>query len=78
MNANEALKDTLEGLKPMLDAADREINIMSATDTSCIIELKGFCEGCDCTQNYVEGIQEILAEKAPQVKDITFIQSCNG
>jgi len=78
MNAHEALKETLEGLKPMLTAAGREINVMDATDTSCIIELKGFCDGCACTSSYTEGIQEILADKAPQVTDIKFIQSCNG
>ncbi len=74
MNAHDALKETLTDLKPMLDAAGRSIRVLEAGETSCKIELAGFCGDCACTASYVEGIQEILAEKAPQIKDIEFIQ----
>jgi Fe-S cluster biogenesis protein NfuA len=75
MNPQEALKETLEGLKPMLDAAGRSIEVTEATDASCTVVLKGFCGDCACTASYVEGIQEILAEKSPAVKDVRFIQA---
>ncbi len=74
MNANEALQETLAGLKPMLDAAGRSIRIADASDTSCTIELAGFCGDCACTHSYIEGIQEILAEKTPELKEVKFIQ----
>jgi Fe-S cluster biogenesis protein NfuA len=74
MNATEALQETLAGLKPMLDAAGREICVKDDTGESCVIELKGFCGDCACTASYAEGIQEILAEKAPNLK-VKFIQS---
>lgn len=74
MNVQETLESSLAHLKPMLDAAGRAIEVKEATDTSCTIVLKGFCGDCACSGSYMEGIEEILAEQAPQVKEIKFIQ----
>ncbi|MCK9361351.1 NifU family protein [Patescibacteria group bacterium] len=74
MNANEALEQTLADLKPMLDAAGRSIRVLESDEASCKIELAGFCGDCACTASYAEGIQEILAEKAPEIKTVRFVQ----
>ncbi|KAA0206203.1 NifU family protein [Candidatus Uhrbacteria bacterium] len=75
MNAAEALEQTLTDLKPMLDAAGRAIRVLESDGTSCKIELAGFCGDCACTASYIEGIQEILAEKAPQITNIEFVDA---
>jgi Fe-S cluster biogenesis protein NfuA len=74
MDAHQALEQTLSDLKPMLDSAGRSIRVLEADDTSCKIELAGFCGDCACTASYAEGIQEILAEKAPQITKVRFVQ----
>ena len=71
----DIIEAALSDLKPMLAAAGRDIKIKEATESSCIIELSGFCGDCACTQSYMEGIQELLNEKAPQIVDIQFIQA---
>lgn len=75
MHTNDILDSVLAELAPVLKAAGREINIKEADETSCTIELVGFCGDCACTSSYIEGIQELLEAKAPQMKEIKFIQS---
>jgi Fe-S cluster biogenesis protein NfuA len=67
------IESALSDLQPMLAAAGRNIRIKESTDTSCVIELSGFCGDCACTQSYMEGIQELLNEKAPQITNIQFV-----
>lgn len=74
MNAHEALQETLADLKPMLDSAGRAIRVLESDETSCKIELAGFCGDCACTASYAEGIQDILSEKAPQITTVRFVQ----
>lgn len=74
MNAQEALSEVLAELKPMLDAAGRSIRVLESTDDACRIELVGFCGGCACSDSYKDGLKEILADKAPQIKEVQFIE----
>ena len=75
MSVHEVLDSVLAELQPVLETAGRKIVLKEANEHSCTIELVGFCGACACTDSYMEGLQERLAEKAPEVKDITFIQS---
>lgn len=74
MTPHELLENALEDVRPMLQAAGRAIAVKEVTDTSCVIELNGFCGECACTESYQEGIQEIIREHAPQIQTITFIK----
>lgn len=75
MEIKVILEKALEDIQPMLVSAGRSIRITEADDISCTIELTGFCGGCACTENYTSGIEEVLREKAPGIKDIRFIQA---
>lgn len=71
----DIIESALADIRPMLAAAGRSIRIKEATENSCVIELAGFCGDCNCTQSYMEGIQELLNEKAPQITNIQFISA---
>lgn len=72
MTTKELIEQSLEDIRPMLAAAGREIVVSEATDTSCVIEMAGFCGDCACTESYQEGIQEILEQKAPHITSVQF------
>lgn len=69
----EKLESTLQGLKPVLDAAGRTISIRSMDGKVCVVELGGFCGGCACSSTYKEGIEELVQGVAPDVK-VEFIE----
>lgn len=74
MELENVLKEALFDIEPMLRSAGRSIRLVEMNADSCTIELGGFCGGCACTENYTAGIEEIIRSKAPDVKDIRFIQ----
>lgn len=66
------IEESLQDLAPMLAAAGRAVRVVSATDTECAIELKGFCGDCACVDSYKEGIEGLVREKAPTIQSVTF------
>jgi Fe-S cluster biogenesis protein NfuA len=74
MTPQELIETSLADLQPMLASAGRAVCVKEANDTSCVIELRGFCGDCACSATYMDGIQELLQEKMPQLKDIQFVQ----
>lgn len=74
MHLEQTLKDALADIEPMLRSSGRSIRLTEVGDASCTIELAGFCGGCACTENYATGIEELLRAKAPEMKEIRFIQ----
>lgn len=74
MELKVILEEALRDIEPMLRAGGRSIRLADVNESSCTIELSGFCGGCACTDNYTAGIEELLREKAPNVREIRFIQ----
>ena len=75
MELKSLIESALTDIEPMLRAAGRAVSVKEATDDRCVIELKGFCGDCACSGSYMEGIEELVREKMPNIKDIQFIQS---
>lgn len=69
------LTEALMGIKPLLAASGRAVAVKEVTSDRCVIELSGFCEGCSCSESYKEGIQDLVREHAPNIKEIEFIQA---
>lgn len=75
MDIKSLVESALTDIEPMLRAAGRSVSVKEASDDRCVIELKGFCGDCACSGSYMEGIEEIVREKMPSVKEIQFVQS---
>lgn len=73
MDVREKLESTLQGLKPVLDAAGRTITVRSLDGKVCVVELGGFCGGCACSSTYKEGIEELVQGVAPDMK-VEFVE----
>lgn len=69
------LTDALAGIKPLLAASGRAVLIKEVSSDRCVIELSGFCEGCSCSESYKEGIQDLVREHAPEIKEVEFIHA---
>jgi len=73
MTMTETIEQALRDIQPLLAAAGRSVCVKTADETSCVIELKGFCQGgCACTESYVQGIEEIIRDKAPKIQTVQF------
>lgn len=72
MTIQTHLEEALLDLAPMLAAAGRSIHVVSATETECAVELRGFCGDCNCVDSYKEGIEELVRDKVPTLQTITF------
>lgn len=54
----------------MLRAQGRDVMIVEAGDERITLTLSGFCGGCDCSKDYLDGLKEMLQEQFPSVKEI--------
>ena len=68
----ETITASLADVAPMLAAAGRSVHVLSANDTECSIELRGFCGDCACVDSYKEGIEALVREQAPTIQSVTF------
>jgi Fe-S cluster biogenesis protein NfuA len=75
MDPKSLIESALVDVEPMLRAAGRSVAVKEASDTHCVVELKGFCGDCACSGSYMEGIQDLVREKIPSIKNIEFVQS---
>lgn len=74
MNVSSLIESALTDVEPMLRAAGRSIAVKEASNERCVIELKGFCGDCACSSSYMEGIEELVREKIPSMKQVEFVQ----
>lgn len=74
MDPKSLIESALVDIQPMLRAAGRSVTVTEATDDHCVVELKGFCGDCACSASYMEGIEDLVREKLPAIKNIEFIQ----
>ncbi len=72
MTISEQIEQMLRGIKPLLAAQEKDIKIVEATEERVVLSLVGFCGGCGCSENYAEGIKEMIEQTCPNVKEIQF------
>lgn len=70
----EILQEQLDSLKPVLDTAGRAISIVSAAGETITFKLVGFCNGCECSGSYKEGLQDLVREHCPEYSIVEFIE----
>jgi Fe-S cluster biogenesis protein NfuA len=75
MDPKSLIESALADVEPMLKAAGRSVTVTEASNDRCVVELKGFCGDCACSTSYMEGIEDIVREKLPSIKNIEFVQS---
>lgn len=73
--AYQQLVDQLASLKPVLDSAERSIEIVSSDAPTITFKLVGFCGGCACSSSYKEGLQDLVAEHCPEFTAVEFIET---
>jgi Fe-S cluster biogenesis protein NfuA len=64
------LETMLQGIRPMLRAQGRDASIAQADEKGIVVALSGFCGGCDCSRDYVEGLREMVREQFPDVASV--------
>lgn len=74
MDPKSLIESALADIQPMLRESGRVITVKEATDEKCLIELQGFCGDCACSSSYMEGIEELVREKLPTIKQVEFKQ----
>lgn len=73
MDITSTIQDSLRDIAPMLASAGRSVCVVSANETECTIELRGFCGDCACVESYKEGIEQIIRDNAPTIQTVTFM-----
>lgn len=69
----EKVQALLDGLKPVFAMQGKQVELISATEENIQLSLKGFCGGgCGCSDNWVEGIKEMLTAEFPNA-NIEFV-----
>jgi Fe-S cluster biogenesis protein NfuA len=71
MNSKDMMgevKRIVDGIKPMLVMQGKDVHIIEATDAKIKLTLSGFCGGCGCSSDYVEGLREMLTEEFPKTE----------
>ncbi len=65
MTMNERLEQLINGLRPPLLMQGRDIALAEATEERIGVTLSGFCTGCGCSSEYVDGLREMLMQQFP-------------
>lgn len=73
--AYQDLIDQLTSLKPVLDSAERSIEVASNDAPKIVFKLAGFCGGCACSSSYKDGLMDLVAEHCPEYTVVEFIES---
>lgn len=71
----EKLHAQLATLKPVLDSANRAIEIVSAEAPTIVFKITGFCGGCECSGSYKEGLQDLVREHCGEYTVVEFIET---
>ena len=69
------LEAKLASLKPVLDSAERSIEIVSTDGQKIVFKLSGFCGGCGCSSSYKDGLQDLVAEHCSEFAEVEFIEA---
>ncbi|KKW32952.1 MAG: hypothetical protein UY77_C0009G0020 [Candidatus Uhrbacteria bacterium GW2011_GWA2_53_10] len=74
MDARLQIEEGIAHLKPILASAGRAIDVVEVATPKAVIRLSGFCGGCACSDSYKQGLRDLIAERCPELTDISFIE----
>ena len=68
----EKVKDVIESVRPALQAHGGDIELVATDDDNNVkVRLQGACQGCPgATMTMKMGIERILREKVPELKEV--------
>jgi len=71
----EKVKDTIEGIRPSLQAHGGDVELVGVDDDNTVkVRLQGACQGCPGAQMTMrDGIERILREKVPELKEVVAV-----
>lgn len=64
----ERVEQILNGITPMLKVQGKDITIVSADEAKIKLAMTGFCNGCGCSDDYLEGLNEMLQKEFPSAQ----------
>lgn len=71
----EKVKEVIESVRPALQAHGGDIELVGTDDDKNVkVRLQGACQGCPgAAMTMTMGIQRILKEKVPEVKEVVAV-----
>lgn len=73
--AYEQLAEELAAIKPVLDSAERAIEVATKEGSRIVFRLSGFCGGCGCSESYKDGLRDLVSRHCPEYTEVEFIES---
>lgn len=64
----ERVEKILGDITPMLKVQGKDIRIVSADEAKIKLAMTGFCGGCGCSDDYLEGLNEMLQTEFPHAQ----------
>ena len=74
MDEREQIEARLEGLRPVLAAGGKSIEIVSIESPKITFSVQGFCSDCGCSSSYKEGIEELVHDVCPELTEVCFVE----
>jgi Fe-S cluster biogenesis protein NfuA len=72
---DEKVKAALDQIRPALQADGGDVELVSIEDGTVSVKLTGACGGCPmATMTLKKGIERILKEKVPEVKEVVAVK----
>ena len=71
----EKVKDTIENLRGALQSHGGDVELVGIDDDNTVkVRLQGACQGCPgAAMTMKQGIERILKEKVPEVKEVVAV-----
>ncbi len=71
---NEKVKEALAQIRPALQADGGDVELIDFKNGTVKVKLTGACGGCPmATMTLKQGIERILKEKVPEVKEVVAV-----
>jgi Fe-S cluster biogenesis protein NfuA len=71
---NEKVKEALDQIRPALQADGGDVELVDVNGGTVKVKLTGACGGCPmATMTLKQGIERILKEKVPEVKEVVSV-----
>ena len=71
---NEKVKETLDRIRPALQADGGDVELVEVTDGTVKVKLTGACGSCPmATMTLKGGIERLLKQEVPEVKEVVAV-----
>ena len=72
----EKVEEALAKIRPALQADGGDVELVDVSEGTVKLKLKGACAGCPmATITLRQGIERVLKEQIPEVKEVIAVQS---